>query len=89
MTGVSTLTARGAILTAGTDRPWGDYAVLYRSHYQSLEVQLALTRAGIPFFITSGLRFFEQAHIKDVAAFIRLTHGLERMLPNSWSPGKQ
>jgi DNA helicase-2/ATP-dependent DNA helicase PcrA len=46
-------------------------AVLYRAHYQSLEVQLALTRAGIPFFITSGLRFFEQAHIKDVAAFMK------------------
>ena len=47
-----------------------DMAVLYRAHFQSLEVQLALTRAGIPFSITSGLRFFEQAHIKDVAAFM-------------------
>jgi DNA helicase II / ATP-dependent DNA helicase PcrA len=48
-----------------------EIAVLYRAHYQSLEVQLALTRAGIPFSITSGLRFFEQAHIKDVAAFMK------------------
>ena len=48
-----------------------DVAVLYRAHFQSLEVQLALTRAGIPFTITSGLRFFEQAHIKDVAAFMK------------------
>jgi DNA helicase-2/ATP-dependent DNA helicase PcrA len=32
---------------------------------------MELTRRGIPFAITSGLRFFEQAHIKDVAAFIR------------------
>jgi len=46
-------------------------AVLYRAHFQSLEVQLALTRAGIPYSITSGLRFFEQAHIKDVAAFMK------------------
>ena len=46
-------------------------AVLYRAHFQSLEVQLALTRAGIPFSITSGLRFFEQAHIKDIAAFMK------------------
>src|SRR6202790_224960 len=46
-------------------------AVLYRAHFQSLEVQLALTRAGIPFAITSGLRFFEQAHIKDIAAFMK------------------
>ncbi|MBV8588349.1 MAG: ATP-dependent helicase [Verrucomicrobia bacterium] len=48
-----------------------EMAVLYRAHFQSLEVQLALTRAGIPFSITSGLRFFEQAHIKDVAAFMK------------------
>ena len=46
-------------------------AVLYRAHFQSLEVQLALTRARIPFAITSGLRFFEQAHIKDIAAFMK------------------
>jgi len=30
-----------------------------------------LSRRGIPYQITSGIRFFEQAHIKDVAAFIR------------------
>ena len=48
-----------------------EMAVLYRAHFQSLEVQLSLTRAGIPFAITSGLRFFEQAHIKDVAAFMK------------------
>jgi DNA helicase-2/ATP-dependent DNA helicase PcrA len=48
-----------------------EMAVLYRAHFQSLEMQLSLTRAGIPFSITSGLRFFEQAHIKDVAAFMK------------------
>jgi DNA helicase II / ATP-dependent DNA helicase PcrA len=48
-----------------------EIAVLYRAHYQSLEVQLELTRRGIPFAITSGLRFFEQAHIKDVSAFMK------------------
>jgi DNA helicase-2/ATP-dependent DNA helicase PcrA len=37
-----------------------------------MEVQLEFTRRGIPFTITSGLRFFEQAHIKDVAAFLKL-----------------
>jgi DNA helicase-2/ATP-dependent DNA helicase PcrA len=49
-----------------------DMAVIYRAHFQSLEVQMELTSHGIPFAITSGLRFFEQAHIKDVAAFLRL-----------------
>ncbi len=50
-----------------------EMAVLYRAHYHSMEVQLEFTRRGIPFVITSGLRFFEQAHIKDVAAFLRFT----------------
>ncbi|MBG7608423.1 MAG: ATP-dependent helicase [Verrucomicrobia bacterium] len=48
-----------------------EMAVLYRAHFQSLDIQMELTRRGIPFGITSGLRFFEQAHIKDVAAFLR------------------
>lgn len=48
-----------------------EIAVLYRAHFQSMEVQMELTRRGIPFAITSGLRFFEQAHIKDIAAFLR------------------
>ena len=48
-----------------------DIAVLYRSHYHAIELQLELSRRGIPYQITSGIRFFEQAHIKDVTAFIR------------------
>ncbi|MGD0614635.1 MAG: ATP-dependent helicase [Verrucomicrobiota bacterium] len=47
-------------------------AVLYRSHFHALELQLELTRRNIPFSITSGIRFFEQAHIKDVTAYIKL-----------------
>jgi DNA helicase-2/ATP-dependent DNA helicase PcrA len=35
-------------------------------------LQLELTRRNIPFSITSGIRFFEQAHIKDVAAYLKL-----------------
>ncbi len=48
-----------------------EIAVIYRAHYHSLEIQLELTSRGIPFQITSGLRFFEQAHVKDVAAFMK------------------
>lgn len=47
-------------------------AVLYRSHFHALELQLELTRRNIPFTITSGIRFFEQAHIKDVTAYLKL-----------------
>jgi DNA helicase-2/ATP-dependent DNA helicase PcrA len=50
-----------------------EIAVLYRAHFHSLEIQMELTSRGIPFQITSGLRFFEQAHVKDVAAFMKFT----------------
>src|SRR5438477_6686648 len=49
-----------------------DIAVLYRSHYQSLELQMELTRRNIPYEIRSGVRFFEQAHIKDVLAYLKI-----------------
>ncbi len=49
-----------------------EIAVLYRSHFHALELQLEFTRRNIPFAITSGMRFFEQAHIKDVAAYLKL-----------------
>ena len=49
-----------------------EIAVLYRSHYHSMEIQMELTRHGVPFEIRSGLRFFEQAHIKDVTSYLRI-----------------
>jgi len=48
-----------------------DIAVLYRAHYHAIELQLELSRRGIPYLITSGVRFFEQAHVKDVTSFVR------------------
>lgn len=50
----------------------GQIAVLYRAHYQALDLQLELSRRGVPFTITSGIRFFEQAHIRDMVAQLRL-----------------
>jgi len=50
---------------------WKDMAVLYRAHFQSMDVQMQMTQDRIPFVITSGLRFFEQAHIKDAIAFLK------------------
>ncbi len=51
-----------------------DIAVLYRAHSHSLELQVELHRRQIPFTVRSGMRFFEQAHIKDVTAYLRLAH---------------
>jgi DNA helicase-2/ATP-dependent DNA helicase PcrA len=52
--------------------PLFQIAVLYRAHYHSMELQMELTRRGIPFEVRSGLRFFEQAHIKDVSAYLKI-----------------
>ena len=52
--------------------PLGEMAVIYRAHYHSMEIQMELTRRGIPFEIRSGIRFFEQAHIKDVTGYLRI-----------------
>ena len=49
-----------------------DIAVLYRSHYHSIELQLELTKRNIPYRVQSGVRFFEQAHIKDVISYLKI-----------------
>ena len=49
----------------------GEIAILYRSHFHALEVQLALSRAGVPYQITSGVKFFERQHVRDLVAFIQ------------------
>jgi len=48
-----------------------EIAVLYRNHSHSLELQMELTRRNIPYRVRSGLRFFEQAHIKDLLSHLR------------------
>jgi len=50
----------------------GEIAILYRSHFHSMEIQMELTRREIPFTVRSGLRFFEQAHIKDVLSYLKI-----------------
>ncbi|HVF30310.1 MAG TPA: ATP-dependent helicase [Pyrinomonadaceae bacterium] len=52
--------------------PLEEIAVMYRSHYHSIELQLELSRRGIPYRVQSGVRFFEQAHIKDVVSYLRV-----------------
>ncbi|MEZ5415484.1 MAG: ATP-dependent helicase [Opitutaceae bacterium] len=51
-----------------------EIAILYRSHFLALEVQLALSRAGIPYQITSGVKFFERQHVRDLVALLRFVY---------------
>jgi DNA helicase-2/ATP-dependent DNA helicase PcrA len=55
-------------------RALADIAVLYRAHFHALDLQLELSRIGMPYVITSGVRFFEQAHIRDLVAMLRFTY---------------
>lgn len=51
-----------------------EIAILYRSHFLALEIQLALSRVGIPYHITSGVKFFERQHIRDLVALLRFVY---------------
>lgn len=51
-----------------------DVAVLYRAHYQAMDLQMELSRRSVPYTITSGVRFFEQAHIRDLVAQLRIVN---------------
>lgn len=48
-----------------------DIIVLYRTHFQAKELQLSLTNFSVPFVITSGVQFFQQAHVRDFVAQLR------------------
>ena len=49
-----------------------EMAVLYRAHAHSSILQAELIKRNIPYEVRSGVRFFEQAHIKDVVAFLKV-----------------
>lgn len=54
--------------------PLNEMAIIYRSHYHCLELQMELTRRGIPHEVRSGVRLFEEAHIKDLMAYLKIFH---------------
>ncbi len=47
-------------------------AILFRAHYHAAGLELELAKEGIPYVVRGGTRFFEQAHVKDVSAFLKL-----------------
>jgi DNA helicase-2/ATP-dependent DNA helicase PcrA len=52
--------------------PLEEMAVLYRAHAHSSMLQAELIKRNIPYEVRSGVRFFEQAHIKDVVAHLKV-----------------
>ncbi|MFH0843974.1 MAG: ATP-dependent helicase [Pseudomonadota bacterium] len=63
-------------------RSMKDIAVLFRAAYHSFELEMELTRQGIPFVKYGGFKFMESAHIKDVLAHIRVVMNRDDTL--SW-----
>jgi len=49
----------------------GDVAILYRSNAQSRVLEEMLVRAGIPYRIYGGLRFYDRKEVKDIVAYLR------------------
>ena len=49
---------------------WSDFAILYRNHVLSNNIESAFKRNSVPYRIVSGLRFFDRAEIKDMLAYL-------------------
>lgn len=49
---------------------YSDFAVLYRMHAQSNSLERTFIRAGVPYKIIGGLRFYERKEIKDMLAYM-------------------
>ncbi len=52
--------------------PLNEFAVLYRTHAQSRQIEEVFITAGIPYHIVGGVKFYERKEIKDVLAYLRL-----------------
>jgi len=49
-----------------------DYAILYRSNYQSRLFERVLRSMRIPYFLSGGTSFFERTEVKDIMSYLRL-----------------
>ncbi len=52
--------------------PFSDFAILYRSNFQSRVFEQALRSKQIPYSISGGSSFFDRAEIKDMLAYLKL-----------------
>ena len=52
-------------------RRYTDFAVFYRTNAQSRSLEDAFMRAGVPYQIVGGTRFFDRAEIRDVMAYLQ------------------
>jgi len=58
------------ILQSG--QPFLSFAILYRTNAQSRVVEEAMLRAGVPYVLVGGTRFYERKEVKDVLSYLTL-----------------
>jgi DNA helicase-2/ATP-dependent DNA helicase PcrA len=51
----------------------GDVAVFYRTNAQSRVFEEVFIRAGLPYKVVGGVRFYERREVRDLLAYLRLT----------------
>ena len=56
----------------GDNRPFRDFAILYRTNIQSRAIEEALRRRNVPYRIYAGISFYGRKEVKDVLAYLRL-----------------
>ena len=61
-------------LMTSEQRQLSDFAVLYRTNAQSRALEEACLRAGMPYKVIGGTRFYERREIKDVLAYLRFVY---------------
>src|SRR6266852_2261572 len=54
--------------------PLNDFGILYRTNAQSRALEDQFVRAGTPYRLVGGVRFYERREVKDVLAYLRLIH---------------
>jgi DNA helicase II / ATP-dependent DNA helicase PcrA len=59
-------------LAASSDITYNDVAVFYRTNNSSRSLEEVFIRAGIPYKVVGGVRFYERKEIRDVVAYLRV-----------------
>lgn len=54
------------------DLQFKDFAILYRTNYQSRTFEEQMLKDGIPYRIYGGMSFYQRKEIKDIVAYFRL-----------------
>ncbi len=55
-----------------TQRPYSDFAILYRGNYQAKLIELKLQHHQIPYRLSGGTSFFSRQEVKDLMSYFRL-----------------